>query len=226
MKILYILPLLLLCNISFAQELPEVPLKNGLAYYKFDHKLENTNNKCVSSFFNILSNNNAFFGKYMAYAAQLSQAKNSIYRQNNLFLYLVDRTNQSTLINCLDTILIQNNGFKLTRSGDIDWSPAIIPLLKKKFIEYNINASVQIVFTSKTEYSLYLKNVNCSLTWVQGFKTGNDIYDLGELYTQLKNSGKISKKDVKFFEELNFFIQSTDEIILKSLVETIKLDQL
>jgi hypothetical protein len=53
-----------------------------------------------------------------------------------------------------------------------------------------------------------------------------DIFDLGELYTQVKNSASISKKDIEFFEELNFFIQATDEIILKSLTETINLDQL
>ena len=34
---------------TFAQELPEVPLKNGLSYYKFDHKLENKNNKSLLS---------------------------------------------------------------------------------------------------------------------------------------------------------------------------------
>jgi hypothetical protein len=225
MKRLY--SILLFANLvltSFAQELPEVPLKNGLAYYKFDHKLENTNNKCVSSYFNIVSHP-TFVSKYMAYAGQLSQAKNSIHGHYNLFLLLND-DNDNNNINCLDTISTQNQGFHLTISGDIDFSPAIIQLMKKKIIENNIYASVQIVFTSKTEYSIYLKNVNCNLAWVQGFKTGTDIYDLGELYTQVKNSGKISKKDVKFFEELNYFIQSTDEIILKSLVETIKLDQL
>jgi hypothetical protein len=44
MKILYILPLLLFCNISFGQELPEIPMKNDIIYYSSTTLTTPTNN--------------------------------------------------------------------------------------------------------------------------------------------------------------------------------------
>jgi hypothetical protein len=44
MKILYILPILLFCNISFAQELPVIPMKNDIIYYSFLSKHTNQKN--------------------------------------------------------------------------------------------------------------------------------------------------------------------------------------
>lgn len=203
---------------TFAQELPEVPLKNGLSYYKFDHKLENTNNKCVSSYFT----NQTFYQKYMLYAHQLLTQDKS-YDKKGIDFSIGNLAEYK--LNCTDTIDIPNVGFKL--SGAIaNWTPTVIQLRKKKITGYQVMANIHVVFTSKNEYSLYIKNVNCTLIWAQGFNIGMDIFDLGELYTQVKNSASISKKDIEFFEELNFFIQVTDEIILKSLTETINLDQL
>jgi hypothetical protein len=204
----------------FAQELPDVPLKNGLAYYKFDHKLENTNNKCISSYFL----NSTLQQKIGQYGQQLTMNKTNGYNHNQIIIKVYAKKNN---INCNDTLVVQNNGFNLFKSGgEIDWRPAMIELMRKKILNYDIKASIAIVFTSKNEYTVYIKNVNCNIYWSQGLKTGMDIYDIGELYTQTKESGKITKKDIKFFEELNYFIKATDEIILKSLTETINLDQL
>jgi hypothetical protein len=53
-----------------------------------------------------------------------------------------------------------------------------------------------------------------------------EIHNIGELYQQTKDSGKINKSDIKFFEALNFYIKSVDEIFLKALAETYKADEL
>lgn len=212
-----LLPILLFVNLiftSFAQELPEVPLKNGLAYYKFDHNLENTNNKCLSSYFNVTSGYQNLMVKYISYANQLSQEKT--YGEKLFFIKL-----GGGKLNCIDTMVAQGG---MLLWGPVSWTPNIISLSNKKITNYIVSTEIQIVFTSKSAYSIYIKNVQCNLTWANG--RGTYIYDLGELYTQVKNSAKISKKDIKFFEELNYFIQATDEIILKSLTETINLDQL
>jgi hypothetical protein len=212
MKLLY--STLIFTNLvlkTFAQELPEVPLKNGLAFYKFDHTLENTNDKCVSSFFT----NQTIALKILNYAHQLSLEKS--FGDKELFIPAL----LEYKLNCIDTIITQERGFNL--SGPFHWVPNTNMLTNKNIISYTVRANIQIVFTSKVEYSVYFKNVSCNLMGVNG---QSYIYDLGELYTQVKNSTRISKKDVKLFEELNYFIQATDEIILKSLVETINLDQL
>ncbi len=57
-------------------------------------------------------------------------------------------------------------------------------------------------------------------------KSGLEIHNIGELYQQTKDSGKINKSDIKFFEALNFYIKSVDEIFLKALAETYKADEL
>ena len=49
MKILYILPVLLFCKISLAQDIPEIPMKNDLVYYEFKHTLKNTG-ICISKY--------------------------------------------------------------------------------------------------------------------------------------------------------------------------------
>ena len=47
MKTLYILPLLLFCNISFSQEMPEIPMKNSLIYYNL-HNKHNNQKQCLA----------------------------------------------------------------------------------------------------------------------------------------------------------------------------------
>ena len=47
----FTLLLIVFYNTLAAQELPEIPLKNGMAYYVFEHKLDNTK-KCLSNYFN------------------------------------------------------------------------------------------------------------------------------------------------------------------------------
>ena len=47
----YLTSIILLLSSSsiFAQNLPNIPIKNGMAYYSFEHKLDNTA-KCLSSY--------------------------------------------------------------------------------------------------------------------------------------------------------------------------------
>lgn len=73
----------------------------------------------------------------------------------------------------------------------------------------------------KNEYSIIFKDINYTLNYVEGLSNnGMDIYELGELYTKLKSSGNVTKADIQFYEDLNFFIKSADELILKALTES------
>ena len=85
----------------------------------------------------------------------------------------------------------------------------------------NVTASVYLVFTSKNEYKLIVKDLIISTN--NGL---NKFVKIGELYSEIKNSGNVTKQDVKFFEDLNFFIKSTDEIIFKALTDAYKADEL
>jgi hypothetical protein len=106
------------------------------------------------------------------------------------------------------------------------WAPPLIEVFRKHTTQSKISAQIEIIFLSKNEYRLIFKGLTYSCTWSKAGKTGIEINDIGELYQQTKDSGKITKSDIKFFEELNFYIKSTDEIILKALTETYKASEL
>ena len=211
----------------YAQELPEVPLKNGMAYYRFDHKLENTAN-CLSLYF---SNNN-FKDISRVQTTRTKIAQNSLQFNTQLDrpyksykIYLTVNSDQLNL-DCKDTIKTVN-GFTNTKPGDVFWRPTVIEIIRKKLISHKVTATVVVIFTSKNEYSVIFKDVNYTINWIQGMtNTGMDIYEVGELYEKLKSSGKVTKDDVKFYEDLNYFLKSADEIILKSLKESYKVDEL
>jgi hypothetical protein len=207
-------------NFSFSQELPEIPMKNGMAYYTFEHKLDNTKN-CLSKY---------FFGypiykNTSDYANQFTTKSSGIYKSVILNIYF-----NGLIFNvpkCNDTLKIIP-GFTLTKSGEIFWRPVIIELLRKKTTGSEINAQIEIIFLSKTEYKLIFKGLQYKISWTQGIgnKNGIDIYNIGELYEKTKASGKITKSDIKFFENLNLYTKTVDEIILKALTELYKADDL
>jgi hypothetical protein len=198
-----------------AQELPEIPLKNGKAYYVFEHKLDNTKH-CLSKYMSGYT----IYQKTSDYAYQFTLKNSGIFKQSNLMISVF---NANTL-KCNDTINL-TSGFGLIKSGDIFWRPAIIELLRKKTMGSAINAQIEIIFLSKNEYKLVFKGLQYKINWMQGMKPGFDIYNIGELYEQTKTSGKITKADIKFFENLNYYMQSADEIILKALTETYQVDE-
>jgi hypothetical protein len=110
---------------------------------------------------------------------------------------------------------------------DILWRPMVIEVIRKKIIIHKVTATVVVVFTAKNEYSVIFKDINYTINWIQGMtNTGMDIYEVGELYEKIKSSGKVTKEDIKFYEDLNFFINSADELILKALTESYQVDEL
>jgi hypothetical protein len=215
-KNIFALIILVFSQFIFGQELPVIPIKNGMAYYSFEHKLDNTKH-CLSKYIS----GYAIHQKTSDYAYQFTLKNSGIYKQLNLNIFVLSvRTHK-----CNDTINL-TSGFILSKSGEILWRPAIIELLRKKTMGSEINAQIEIIFLSKNEYKIVFKGLQYKINWMQRMKPGVDIYNIGELYEQTKTSGKITKSDIKFFENLNFYMKSADEIILKALTETYKADEL
>jgi hypothetical protein len=204
----------------FSQNLPEIPMKNGMAYYSFDHKLDNTTG-CLNKYIGNIKYINEgmqFNSKISKFLAQLNINSGGVYKNNTLYVKPFIHVLQNE---CLDT-LKSYEGFNLMKNGDIMWAPLIIEVLRKHTSNSKITAEMNIVFISKNEYKLIFKDLNYSYNWTQGAKSGLEIHNIGELYQQTKDSGKINKSDIKFFEALNFYIKSVDEIFLKALTETYK----
>jgi hypothetical protein len=210
--------LIVFSNFLIAQELPEIPMKNGMVYYTFEHKLDNK--ECLSKHFTTSS----MFSKAAAYCSQLALQKSGMYKKTKFYIF-IPRSYSATGTKCIDT-LKSTPGFSVTTIGGLMWRPMIIEFARKKAIQSDIKAQIDIIFLSKTEYKLVIKDFTYNISWVQGTKNGIDINKIEELYLKTKDSGKINKSDIKFFEDLNFFVKSVDEIILKSLTETYKADEL
>lgn len=207
-------------NLLFSQELPEIPMKNGMAYYVFEHKLDNKSN-CLSKYFGYESNSTMFGKSFSVYKTKLNDKV--VKDKFGFNLSFMPKSN----IKCLDTLSGGANLLTFGKAGnDILWKPIIIELFSKRVMKSVVSANFSIVFTSKTDYKMIIKDVTYTIDYIKGGKHGVDYYKVGELYEQTKASDKITKSDIKFFENLNFFMQSADEIILKSLTDAYQADEL
>ena len=214
-----VISIIIAYNFSFAQELPEIPMKNGMAYYSFEHKLDNTK-KCIVDY----SGEETFMKKIVDYSIEFTLKRTGKLINNNR-LNILPPGRTAIKNKCIDT-LTSPIGFILTKSGELQWRPGIVELLRKRITETEITSQVSMIFISKDKYKLVFKDLNYKITYMQGNKLTTEIHSIHELYNELKTSDKITKSDINFFEDLNFFIKSADEIILKALTETYKADEL
>ena len=201
MKNLTLLFVILVCSkVLFSQELPEVPLKNGMTYYTFEHKLDNQK-KCISQYFS--------FGttEYMSMNSTLHKYSNSKESESTIRLILISPNN--TKPNCVDTLTYSNQSVML--------------VIKNSLKPYSIQGTIRIVFTSKSEYNLYIMNLKYNNI---GAQNKNELYGIGEIYLKIKERGKATKNEKRFFEELNNCIKRIDEIIFNSLTDTYQADEL
>lgn len=226
MKILYILPLLLFCNITFAQELPVIPMKNGLVYYEFKHILTNEKN-CISLYFedaNLkvgLKNQTVLTAKQVQLHYEYHFEVGERLKRNKVHAKCSDTLNTSLLgfgisIPITSSLLPQNFDDKKSNG---------------KIFGHGVSANVEVIFLNKNEYILKFKDFQYSyLTMSKNLNTYGDIttvqIPLGELYQEFLNTEKKTKYQIEFFNAINYFINSSDEIYLKSLTELYQADEL
>jgi hypothetical protein len=227
MKILLFLPIFLtFSSLLKAQELPEIPLKNGMAYYVFQHKLDNSA-KCLSSYFDapgalqlpLYQKIGNLTNEYTIEAKK--NGKKGIL--NYSMLQFVMNSRQLKTLKCNDTLKNGATSLDVILNGELLWRPAFIELLRKKITRQNITANIGVVFISKNEYKLIIKDIQYSVYWMKGTQQGIDIYKLGEYY---EKADKTDKESIKFFGFVDMIIKSADEIILKALTDTYQADEL
>lgn len=183
-----------------AQELPEVPLKNGMTFYEFNHKLDNQK-KCIGNYFS--------FGttEFVSMTTAISKYSNSKDSESTIRLVLIAPS--KTKPNCVDTLICSNQSLTL--------------VLKNPLKPYAIQGTIRLIFTSKNEYNLNILNLNF---YNVGAQSSKELYGIGEIYQKINERGKATKKEIKFFEEVNACVKRIDEIVLKALTETYKADEL
>ncbi len=177
-----------------AQELPNIPIKNGMTFHSFDHKLENQK-KCLSNYFTFSSTTSAIREKLNTQASGIT-----------VFLTTVSS------IKCVDTIY-SNQGLQFVMESSVSLKP------------YMLQGTIRIVFTSKNQYSLQILNLKYNSSYSQKADK-NELFGIGEIYERIEQRGKATKKEIKFFNEINLIAEKIDEIVLKSLSEVYKADDL
>jgi hypothetical protein len=221
MKKLILTSILFFCvTTTFAQELPEIPMKNGIIYYVFEHKLENKK-RCLSDYF---KPNKTQLVCYNKISNNLVNFNNVSENQKKGALAISIGASINDL--CIDSLISFNTFFILT-TKHWGWSPIILTTIFSKKQVKTISATPILNFTSKNEYQLILKDITIKENNYSAYsKNEMSFQSVNELYHQVISSVKISKEDMKFFENLNYFIKSADEIILKSLTDTYQADEL
>jgi len=202
MKHLLLLNYLLFTKIFFSQELPDVPIKNGMTYHSFNHKLDNQK-KCLSNYFTFSSS------EYISMTSAIS--KNSNTQVSGITLILIPVNKPS--IKCVDTISYSNQSLQFVMENSVSLKP------------YMLQGTIRIVFTSKNQYTLQILNLKYNSLYSQK-SDKNELFGIGEIYERIEQRGKATKKEIKFFNEINLIAEKIDEIVLKSVSEVYRADDL
>jgi hypothetical protein len=230
MKILYILPLLLICKISLAQDIPEISMKNDLVYYEFKNTLKNSS-KCLSQYYQeayhkvgtkivSVTTANKTFHEYVYF-----------FNTGTMLKGLMRGTKNTLTAGCADTVAMGVPLFYfIIPPAKTILSPTaqiFTHLTKAKIISHKITAQVEVIFINKNEYILKFKDFQYDVTSMKSFQPGvTEQIPLGELYQEFLNTEKKTKYQIEIFNAVNYFVNSSNEIYLKSLTELYQADEL
>lgn len=224
-SILFLSLIVSFCTLS--QKLPEISLKNGIAYYSFTHKLTNTK-KCISSYFDaqlidysvlpiqqkILNVTSQFGYKHM---------KNGIDGVTNFTIQLKRELKN---LKCNDTVRYGTSNFLVSLKDELLWRPQIIEFGRKKILNQKLTACIGVVFLSKNEYKLTITDIQYKFISAKGFNAEYETYKLGEYYEKLQKLPKVTSEDIEFINFIESIMKKADEIILNALIDTYSVDEL
>ncbi len=215
--------LLVFSSTIFAQNLPEIPMKNGMAYYSFEHKLNNTT-KCLSSY---IDGPVQRLGVLAPIQNKLLLVGEKIGKEDKyIYTYSLSLRRKMLDLNCQDTFNCQSNDLNILLEPTFITPQGIVDLITGKSNVKNLTASITIFFISKNEYVLKIKDLVYSISWTKGSKSGVDIFNLGEYYEKVKSSGELKKDDIKFFSFIDEIMKTTDKILLNAITDTYMSDEL
>ena len=138
-------------------------------------------------------------------------SKNSNTQASGITLILIPVNKPS--IKCVDTISYSNQSLQFVMENSVSLKP------------YMLQGTIRIVFTSKNQYTLQILNLKYNSLYSQK-SDKNELFGIGEIYERIEQRGKATKKEIKFFNEINLIAEKIDEIVLKSVSEVYRADDL
>lgn len=230
MKNYFTLILILIISTSIsAQEIPEIKMKNDQVYYEFKHLLKNEKT-CLSSFY--VEANIKTLSKNASVKTANKSFSNYVYifQTGGSLKGLMRGTKLTFKADCIDTVAMGGPTFSiniLTEYKFLTPASALINLVKVKTFSHSITAMVEVIFISKNEYILKFKDFQYNIRTGRDFQSSVETQiPLGEVYKEFLNTEKKSKQAIEIFNAVNYFVNSSDEIYLKSLTECYKADEL
>lgn len=218
MKLLYVIctfALLVNCKNSFAQEAPQIPLKNGLVYYTFTNKLDNTK-KCLSNYINV----GDFTRKMNDKTKEMTDSKSKPLFDKNYFVTANAGRSKGL---CIDTtyygVLVFSVPTKIKPTR-------LYNLSKKKLFSQIIEAKIEIVFLNKSEYTLKLKGFTYKTRAGSIAKMENEEHPLGEMYKDFLADDKKSKDQINLYNDIDFIVNEINRIVKEIFVELYQVDEL
>lgn len=206
-------------------KLPDMPLKEGLIYYQFKDTLNNK--KCLKSYFKV------------NYGEINSKIAAKIHEEEKLRYQYVKKTDSKLILMHIPT-KIYNSSLKMQTCADtfnkgnlyilfpeklnyFDFTPlGILINAGKKRIEYMaVKSNIEVVFFSNNIFEVRYK----SFTIETKFRNGEEsTIELSDLYQISKKQENLKKEDIVLFEEIDFWVKRSHEIMNKSLEQVFKYD--
>lgn len=204
MKITMLLIGLLSCINAFAQDVPELPIKNDYVYYVFDHKLDNTK-KCLSYY----HNNGSFQTNYLPKTFNLSSELSNGARPDLIMIFF----NGFPPLDCSDT-LTGNCVIQL---------PTKLPSIFGDYKSGHVTVTADIIFLDKNSYKITFKAFTCM---VSGQDFVLQSVDLEDFYKKFKENNKKSKYDIAVFTLIDNAVKGIDKVIFESFKKAYQTDEL
>lgn len=212
--LLYFILIFQICKLN-AQQLPEIPMKNGMVYYSFKHKLNNSK-KCISKYYNtdfLVSLNR----KIETFSSKINDEKPTLEQGVYTITFSQGFKNGSphsqNNLNCKDTTVSKYNFI-------------VFPISKKeKIADRKLTFNVETVFQDKNNYTLIFKGFILQESFLKGRSLVTNEIRLEDRYNELASKAELTKAEISFFEQLNYILVELDKLYGEVLEQQYLIDE-
>lgn len=204
----------------------DLPMKNGLMYYKFENKLENKK-KCLKDYL-AETYKLAFFDRQLKSNVLASNTKNlSLFKEflgknveRNMAVSIPGGSRTDTLDGGLFLLGLPPRAAKIY---EYIGAYQIATVFKDKPSMQMINGNLSIIFINKNQYILRIKGLVLTTYFTSG-KVEN--LPLGKIYEAFQKDEKKSKEMINMFNYLDASIKDFDTILKDTIIEIYTEDEI
>ena len=212
---------------SWAQT--EIPLQNGRACFSFKNNVE-SKNICASTFFDLSK-----YAEYTLFTSKNAQLVSQYFLNSHVFEgFSVGcgsiLQNQKRNLQCADEVHLMPNSYRFNFTVSYKKKKALLKILNDEITLKNawsstiiLEINAKIIFKSKTEYELIFSDAYLTYAHTPKGERMPKSYrvELGEFYTNYKNSGESFPDNDLFFKSLVLSIENADKCLKQALQECI-----